>query len=354
MTAGVTHTWEIPSGDGEMCSITVGRGIGNAAHLGAESRARVAVLAQPSVKPRADRIAAEITASTGGSALVRVMPDGEQAKALPIVGETYEWLNSIGFTRDDLIVGVGGGALTDVAGFVAATYLRGVDVAYLSTTLLGAVDASIGGKTGVNVNGKNLAGVFRHPGSVVIDLDILDRLPAELRRVGSAEVIKAGFISDLDILDAYEADGLGVDLERVVPAAIDVKVRTVVADFRESGVRAVLNYGHTIGHAIEVAAGISHGDAVSIGMAAAGRIAEEMMGFAGGRRQREILERIGLPIVSPLVDMDRLAALLDRDKKRDSEGLRMVLLADFGQPVLKHVDRDMISLGLEAVGLAVR
>lgn len=347
------RTWEISSGDARTCRIGVGRGVATASDLVPGAWPSVAVLAQPSVAAIAEEIVAGLDKSLQNSASVRILPDRDEAKSLAVVGETYEWLNSIGFTRDGLIVGIGGGALTDVAGFIAGTYLRGVEVAYLPTTLLGAVDAAIGGKTGVNVNGKNLAGVFRHPGRVVIDLDILDGLPRELLLAGAAEVVKAGFISAEDIIDAYEVDGLDVSLDRVVPAAINVKVGTVEADFRESGVRAFLNYGHTIGHAIEVAAAIPHGHAVSIGMVAAGRISEEVLGFEGGRRQRQILEGIGLPTMSPEVTVDQLGMLMARDKKRDAGGLRMVLLADFGRPEVHHVDEDQIHLGLREVGIDV-
>ena len=271
MGPGSSRTWEIVGGDGRTCTISVGRGIADFEHLVSGDPPQIAVLAQPSVSARAQELASQTLTGLGVFAPVRVLPDEEAAKSLSIVGDTYEWLNSIGFTRDGLIVAVGGGALTDVAGFVAGTYLRGVEVAYLPTTLLGAVDAAIGGKTGVNVGGKNLAGVFRHPSRVVVDLDILDELPPSLLRAGAAEIVKAGFISAVDIIDEYESEGLGVSLDRVVPAAIDVKVKTVDSDFREEGLRAILNYGHTIGHGIEVAAAIPHGHAVAIGMVAAGR-----------------------------------------------------------------------------------
>jgi 3-dehydroquinate synthetase len=282
---------------------------------------------------------------------VDVLPDGDAAKSLQVVGRVYEWLNSLGFTREDLIVAIGGGALTDVAGFIAATYLRGVEAVYLPTTLLGAVDAAIGGKTGINVGGKNLAGVFRHPQRVVIDLDILDALPKRLLREGAAEALKAGLIADPAIVSAYEQDGLEAPLDDVVPAAIAVKVRTVNTDFRESGLRAVLNYGHTIGHAVEVAAGITHGDAVAIGMVAAGKIAEDVLGFPEAARQLAAIRRLGLPVAAPPLDPGAVIGLLERDKKRDAGGLRMVLLERIGRPVLRHVTPDQVAIGLRAVGI---
>jgi 3-dehydroquinate synthase/shikimate kinase/3-dehydroquinate synthase len=280
-----------------------------------------------------------------------MLPDGDAAKTLGTVETAYEWLSSLGMTRDDLVVAVGGGALTDVAGFVAATYLRGVEVSYLPTTLLGAVDAAVGGKTGVNVGGKNLVGVFRHPARIVVDLEILSRLPEQLLREGAAETVKAGFIADPEIVEEYERAGLAASLDRVVPAAIKVKVDTVRADFGEQGLRAILNYGHTIGHAVEIAAGISHGEAVAIGMVAAGRVAEILVGFEQAERQRETIRRLGLPVSAPPVKREHVELLMNRDKKRDRGGIRMVLLESFGSPVLRHVDGAVIDEGLAAIGI---
>ena len=159
--------------------VTVGRGVATAAALVApdgEERQRVAILAQPSTGEIAGRLAASL-ATAGVASAVEVLPDGEAAKSLGVVEQAYRSLNHMRLARHDLVVGVGGGALTDVAGFVAATYLRGVDVVLVPTTLLGAVDAAIGGKTAVNVDGKNLAGAFHHPVRVLVDLDVLERAP---------------------------------------------------------------------------------------------------------------------------------------------------------------------------------
>jgi 3-dehydroquinate synthase len=343
----VTH--EIRGADGRRCEVRVGRGNGTADSLVLPGTGRVAVLTQPAVTATAERIVSE-AAQDGAGAAMLVLPDGEAAKNLATVEQVYEWLNSLGFTRGDMLIGIGGGALTDLSGFVAATYLRGVEVTYLPTTLLGAVDASIGGKTGVNVGGKNLAGVFRHPRRVVVDLDLLDALPERLLREGAAETVKAGFIADEAILTEYETRGIEASLDIVVPAAIKVKVDTVIADFTEQGLRAILNYGHTIGHAVEVAAAIPHGEAVAIGMVAAGRISELLLGFSEAQRQTEIIERIGLPIRSPGVDAAEIAMLMNRDKKRDEGGIRMVLLESFGSPVVRHVDTETIQAGLAEVG----
>jgi 3-dehydroquinate synthase len=343
--------WEIEGTDGRRCDILVGRNIADPRALVPEAYSRVALVAQPSVANRAELLLAAIRESRLRHAELLVLPDGEAAKELGVVGDTYRWLNGIDFTRDGLLVAIGGGSLTDVAGFVAATYLRGIEVVYLPTTLLGAVDASIGGKTGINVDGKNLVGAFRHPQRIVVDLDLLDELGRELRREGAAEIVKAGFIADEGIIAAYEADGVDVALDTVVPAAIAVKVATVRDDFRESGRRAILNYGHTIGHAIEVAAGITHGEAVAIGMVAAGRVSSAVLGFAGSARQRSVLEKIGLPTTAPPVSAERVMSLVARDKKRDRRGLRMVLLRDFGEPVVQRVSVEDVQQGLAEIGI---
>ncbi len=342
---------EIVGTDGRRCEVRIGHRLATADELLLPGADRVGILTQGSVEPLAHGIADEAN-SLGRAANVLVLPDGDGAKNLATVETVYTWLNSLGFTRGDMVMAVGGGALTDLAGFAAATYLRGVDVTYLPTTLLGAVDASIGGKTGVNVGGKNLAGVFRHPARVIVDLDVLGELPDRLLREGAAETVKAGFIADRAILEEYERAGLGASLDVVVPAAIKVKVATVRADFTEQGLRAILNYGHTIGHAVEIAAGISHGDAVAIGMVAAARVSEVVVGFGEAERQRSIITGIGLPVSSPEVDPTQVAELMGRDKKRDSDGIRMVLLEEFGQPVVRHVDDDAVAEGLAAIGIA--
>jgi 3-dehydroquinate synthase len=343
---GIIDKHVVPA-DGRESEILVGRGIAKMSNLLPITPGKVAFMTQPAVASIAGMLAEQTPAET----YVRELPDGEAAKRLSVVEEVYEWLNDVGFTRGDVIVGVGGGALTDVAGFVAATYLRGVEVVYLPTTLLGAADASIGGKTGVNVGGKNLAGVFRHPQRVIVDFDILDGNPTHLRVEGSAEVLKAGLIADPTIVTAYEKSGAGVALEEVLPAAIAVKVDAVTDDFREQGRRAILNYGHTVGHAVEVAGGIPHGHAVAIGMVAAGRISEAMLGFEGATRQREVIQQIGLPVAAPPVERSLVDTLMMRDKKRDDRGLRMVLLEEVGKPVVRHVPADLLQAGMDAIGV---
>ncbi len=315
------------------------------------TRERVAILTHDGATRVAARI--EDTLRTAGLLVAtRQLPDREAAKTLSTAEATFLWLNDLGMTRGDSIVAVGGGALTDAAGFIAATYLRGIEVVLVPTTLLGAVDAAVGGKTAVNVGGKNLAGVFRHPGRVVVDLDVLDGLPTPLRVEGTAEAVKAGLIADPDLVEIYEHHGLEAPLDEVVPRAVRVKAAVVGGDFREGGHRAILNYGHTIGHAIETAARIPHGHAVAIGMVAAGAAAAAVLGFSGDERQRRLLESLELPVTAPRVGRRELHDLMALDKKRDASGLRMVLLRAIGDPAVVTVDPATVDAALDAVGVA--
>jgi len=334
-------------------TIVVGRGVNEVLVdlVMSRPRKRVAILSQPATDGLAESYGKILTAA-GMQATGYTVPDGEQAKQLGVVESVYRFLNECGFTRDDLVVGVGGGALTDVAGFVGGTYLRGIPVMYVATTLVGAVDAAIGGKTGVNVGGKNLAGVFAHPEAVLIDVDIIDQLPTGLKREGAAEALKAGFIEDLTIVELYERDGLEVDLEEIIDRSVLVKVSVVNEDFRERGRRAILNYGHTIGHAIETTTGRSHAESVAIGTVAAGSASQAMFGFPGAMRQRSVLESVGLPVSAPDADAEAVASQMEKDKKRDADGLRMVLLEDFGIPRLVHPDDATVQAAFDGIGLA--
>jgi 3-dehydroquinate synthetase len=251
-----------------------------------------------------------------------------------------------------MVVGVGGGAVTDLAGFVGAVFLRGVRVHFVPTTLLAAIDASIGGKSGVNVGGKNLVGAFRHPARVVIDLSVLDALPGELIREGLAEALKAGLVGDPGLFELIERDGQGADLAEVVTRAVAVKARIVGEDFEERGVRAHLNYGHTVGHALEAITGMPHGEAVAVGMVAAGRASVIEAGFDGEERQRSAIAGLGLPTEAPGVDRIELLSRLRLDKKHDSHGLRMVVLEAVGRPLVRPVGSATVGAALAAVGIS--
>jgi 3-dehydroquinate synthase len=336
----------------EVSEILVGRDLAQElADRVSSLHARTAILCQPNTKKIADRYASQLEAA-GAAVIGCTLPDGEAAKQLSVVEDVYRRLNGSGFTRSDLIVGVGGGALTDVAGFIAGTYLRGVEVLYVPTTVLGAVDAAIGGKTAVNVDGKNLAGVFSHPRSVLIDIDTLDGLPPVQKAQGAAEAIKTGFIADMEIVEAYESSPKDVDLDLVVNRSVAVKVAVVNEDFTEQGRRAILNYGHTVGHAIEAASSMGHGEAVAIGMIAAGAASEAALGFDGNDRQRSILTDVGLPTDAPRnLRAEQVRALIALDKKRDASGLRLVLLRAFEDPVVVTADDATVRAAFEGIGL---
>jgi 3-dehydroquinate synthase len=316
-----------------------------------EGRATVAVLTQPGAAATLARRVRRSLLAAGLRAEVRVVPDRDAAKTLAIAEECYLWLNELALTRRDVLVGIGGGALTDLAGFVAATYLRGVDAVYLPTTLLGAVDAAVGGKTGVNIGGKNLVGVFHHPVRVLIDPDVLAGLPPELIVEGTAEAVKCGFIADPALVRLYEDDGIDAPLEEVVTRAVTVKASVVSEDFREQGRREILNYGHTVGHAVEVAGAMSHGHAVAVGMVAAGTAAAEVTGFAEASRQRDLLARLGLPVETSGLSPSRVRSLMALDKKRRGAGLRMVLLERMGRAVVRAVDPATVDRALDSVGV---
>ncbi|MBT8199140.1 MAG: 3-dehydroquinate synthase [Acidimicrobiia bacterium] len=333
------------------CEIVIGKGtIETDPIVSDRDRGRIAVLYQPG-KP--EEVARALLDRLPRANLFE-LPDGEAAKSLETAGLVYRWLNGIGMSRSDTVIGVGGGAATDLTGFVAGTYLRGIEAIYVPTTLLGAVDAAIGGKTGVNVDGKNLVGVFSHPSRVVIDTLLLAELPAPIARQGHAEIIKAGCIGSARILDLYETDGPLVDLNEVVLEAVRVKADVVSDDWKESGRRAILNYGHTVGHAVEIAGNLPHGDAVSIGMTVAAAISHEILGFEGSERQKTMLAAQDLPTQIPGLALKDLEELVVLDKKRDAGGLRMVLLRAFGDPVVIHVDPKLISTAMVAAGAVVQ
>ena len=314
--------------------VLVGRGLSNEvpAHVPALADAEnVFVVTQARLAENAGRL------GLPGAALLLV-DEGEGAKTLDSVTRIYEALAARGAHRHDAVVGYGGGVVTDVAGFVASTFNRGMTLVNIPTTLLGQVDAAIGGKTGVNLSyGKNLVGTIYQPSAVICDVDLLATLPEPEIVSGLAEVAKYGFISDPSLLNTLEESGRelkGADpdlLADIVARSAAIKARVVAEDEREAGIRAHLNYGHTFAHAIEQTAGygnIRHGEAVSLGMMAAAYLAEEMefVGEATVRRHREVLGGIGLP-VSAVLSLEQLAEAWLRDKKYRG-GVRFVLLVE--------------------------
>ncbi len=337
---------------GGLTSLVIGRDCLSGLFTGEEPL--LAVLTQAGEASATARAVIEAADAAGLRTSLKELPDGDAAKSLAVVEETAAWLAEVGMTRRGVIVGVGGGALTDAAGFVASVYMRGVPVRYVPTTLLAAVDAAIGGKTAVNVGGKNLIGTFAHPEKVVIDLEVLESLAEPLLADGMAEALKAGLVGDPDLFAILERSGLGAELEEVIERAIDVKAKIVDADFRESGIRAYLNYGHTVGHALERLAGLSHGRAVAVGMVAAGIASQIVTGFPDAERVQRVIESLGLPVSCQGVGRDDALRLVEMDKKRDPDGLRMVLLERIGRPVVSSVPAATLDAALEAIGIGGR
>lgn len=277
------------------------------------------------------------------------LPDGERAKTAAVAADCWEALGEAGFTRSDAVVTLGGGASTDLGGFVAASWLRGVRVVHVPTTLLAMVDAAVGGKTGINTGaGKNLVGAFHEPAGVLCDLAMLDSLPREELVAGLGEVVKCGFIADPAILDLVERTDPAAltpaspELRELVERAIRVKVDVVVDDLRETGGtgghpgREVLNYGHTLAHAIERTSDYSvrHGEAVAIGCVFVAELAARAGSLAPAlvARHRETLARVGLPTTYDAASFEDLHAAMKVDKKARGSQLRFVVLDDLAAP----------------------
>ncbi|HWI43498.1 MAG TPA: 3-dehydroquinate synthase [Nocardioides sp.] len=287
----------------------------------------------------------------GLDVVVLQVPDGEEAKHWEVAAACWEALGEEGFTRSDAVVTVGGGATTDLGGFVAATWLRGVAVVHVPTTLLAMVDAAVGGKTGINSPaGKNLVGSFHEPAGVLCDLALLATLPREELVAGLGESVKCGFIADpriLELVEQTDPSELTADspvLREIVERSIAVKAAVVAGDLKERGGadghpgREALNYGHTLAHAIEKATdySIRHGEAVAIGCvyvaelaARAGGLPQELV-----ERHRSAFGRVGLPTTWQDADFDTLLATMRVDKKARGNRLRFVVLEDVGRPVV--------------------
>ena len=307
-----------------------------------DGRHRVAILHQPVLSQTAEAIRSHL--SDKGIDAHRVeIPDAEGGKELPVLGFIWEVLGRIGVGRKDAIVSLGGGAATDVAGFAAATWLRGVDIVHVPTTLLGMVDAAVGGKTGINTDaGKNLVGAFHQPAAVLIDLATLETLPRNEIVAGMAEIVKAGFIADPVILDLIEAepqaalDPAGAVLPELIRRAVAVKAEVVAADEKESQLREILNYGHTLAHAIERRERYRwrHGAAVSVGLVFAaelGRLAGRLDDDTA-ERHTSILTSLGLPVTYDADALPQLLEYMAGDKKTRAGVLRFVVLDGLAKP----------------------
>jgi len=330
--------------------VVVGHGVYRELDGLLEGAARVAIIHPPTLRARAEDLRGQISAGLRDVHLIEV-PDGEAAKSAEVLDFCWQVLGRAGFTRSDVVVGLGGGSTTDLAGFVAASWLRGVAFVNVPTTVLGMVDAAVGGKTGINTAaGKNLVGAFHEPAGVLCDLDALTTLtPAEVRS-GMAEVAKCGFIADPSILELIDEAGTNALepasalLAELITKGIAVKIATVERDLKETSAssghgigREALNYGHTLGHALERVHGyrMRHGEAISIGMVFAAELAKRTgtMDDVLLARHRDILQALGLPIATtvpfaPLLDAMRL------DKKARGNTLRFVVLDGLANPTI--------------------
>jgi 5-deoxy-5-amino-3-dehydroquinate synthase len=274
------------------------------------------------------------------------MDEGEDAKNLEMVEQLCRQWARWGLTRADVVVAVGGGVVTDTAGFAAAVYHRGVAVVHVPTTLLGQVDAAIGGKTGVNLpEGKNLVGAFWQPTAVLCDTEVLSTLPPREYRSGCGEMAKYAFLGVDDLTD--------LPLDEAVAACVRCKADVVASDEREGGRRAILNYGHTLAHALETAGAydLRHGEAVGIGLVFAAELARHLGRIDADRvaEHRAVVARYDLPLsLPPGLDDARLVELMAHDKKA-IDGLTFVLDGSSGVEVVKGVDADDVRAALEAI-----
>jgi 3-dehydroquinate synthase len=283
--------------------------------------------------------AVETLQSAGVGAEAVVVPDGEAAKTAEVAAGLWEEFGRLGLTRSDAVVGIGGGAVTDLAGFAAATWTRGVRVVQVPTSLLGMVDAAVGGKTGINTAaGKNLVGAFHPPIAVLADTDALAGLPEAEFRAGLAEVVKCGFIADPAILRLLEEDPTGArHTEELIERAVRVKADAVGEDLYDTGRREFLNYGHTLAHAIERVEdfGWRHGEAVAVGLVFAAELAGQAgrLDRADVDRHRALIDAMGLP-TRYSGDWATLQSVMRVDKKARGASLRFVVLDGLGHPTI--------------------
>lgn len=351
----------IPVGGDAPYEVVVGTGVlGELAGLVGKRVATVAVIHAAGLGALA-RSACDVLTGAGFTVHAREIPDGEAAKTIAVAAELWSWLASARVSRTDCVVAIGGGAATDLAGFAAATWLRGVQVVHVPTTVLGMVDAAVGGKTAIDIpEGKNLVGSFHPPAGVLCDLSSLATLPRPDFVAGLAEVIKAGFIADREILRLVSADPAaagspgGPHLRELIERGIRVKASVVSADLREAGMREILNYGHTLGHAIERFEGyrFRHGDAVAIGMVYAAEVARlsGRLPDADVDLHRFILTSVGLPVsYRPAGVWPELREAMTLDKKSRGTRLRMVLLEGIGTPVVDAPADDLLERAYQAV-----
>jgi 3-dehydroquinate synthase len=343
-----------PAGD-RPYEVLVGDGLVGRLASTVAGRTRAAVIHPAAMAATAGAAVADLR-DAGVEAHPIAVPDGEAAKEIGVAGRCWDELGRLGFTRDDVVVGFGGGTVTDLAGFVAACWLRGVDVVQVPTTVLAMVDAAVGGKTGIDTKaGKNLVGAFHQPLTVLCDTALLATLPRPEVQAGLAEVVKAGFIADPGILDLLDDDPTGAaHLPELIERAIRVKAEVVSGDPREAGRREILNYGHTLAHAIEKVEHYRwrHGAAVSVGLVYAAELSRLAAGLDAGvaARHRELLLRVGLPVGYRADAWPDLLAAMRVDKKSRGRVLRFVVLDALGAPrLLADPDPELVRAAFDAV-----
>ncbi|MGW3425222.1 3-dehydroquinate synthase [Streptomyces phaeochromogenes] len=362
MSEAVTRIHVGGTAGSEPYEVLVGRQLlGELGTLVGERAKRVAVIHPEALAETGEALRADL-AGQGFDAVAIQVPNAEEAKTAEVAAYCWKALGQSGFTRTDVIVGVGGGATTDLAGFVAATWLRGVRWIAIPTTVLAMVDAAVGGKTGINTaEGKNLVGAFHPPAGVLCDLAALDSLPVHDFVSGLAEIIKAGFIADPTILELIEADPQGArtpegpHTAELIERSIKVKAEVVSSDLKESGLREILNYGHTLAHAIEKNERYEwrHGAAVAVGMhfaAELGRLAGRLDDTTADRH-RTILESVGLPLSYRYDQWPKLLETMKVDKKSRGNLLRFIVLDGLGKPtVLEGPDPAVLLAAYGEVG----
>ncbi|MDD4308330.1 MAG: 3-dehydroquinate synthase [Thermoplasmata archaeon] len=347
------------------CSILVGRGLlGDIGKLVPGKNRRFAVITNPTVNPLYGKQVLDSLKKHGHAHVLYDVPDSEASKSLDAANQLYVRLSDAGFERDSCIIGLGGGVVGDLAGFVAATYMRGIDIIQVPTTLLAQVDSAIGGKTGLNLpGGKNLVGAFHQPVMVISDVSVLATLPDRDYVSGLAEVVKYGIAADPEVFALLESNVDRINrrderlLEKTVARCSRIKAGIVQEDERDRGKRLLLNFGHTLGHALEVATGYEtyrHGEAVAIGMLFAARVSEKkgLLKAKELKRIAELAETLGLPSqAEDRLEREKLISLMKGDKKSRGGKVHMVLPTGIGTTVISEIQDELLTAALEETGL---
>ncbi|MGB9107469.1 MAG: 3-dehydroquinate synthase, partial [Telluria sp.] len=344
--------------------ILIGRGLLDdgallARHIGSGS-GKVAIVTNTTIAPLyLDKVAAPLRAA-GREVVTIVLPDGEEHKNWQSLNLVFDALLANKCDRKTTLVALGGGVIGDLTGYAAASYMRGVPFVQIPTTLLSQVDSSVGGKTGINHPlGKNMIGAFYQPRAVIADTATLDTLPARELSAGLAEVIKHGAILDLSFFDWIEAN-IGklvardhAALAHAILRSCEIKADVVRRDEREAGLRAVLNFGHTFGHAIENGLGYGewlHGEAVGCGMVMAADLSHRLglLDAEGALRVRRLVKAAGLPVEAPDLGVQRWIELMEVDKKNEGGAIKFILLKPLGSPSITGAPHDQLLATLEA------